>query len=256
MARTQPDFQNTQPASIAQLTGQAIDEFRVDNPAEVVSLLRRVSDSSAYVHLSAPNGAACTTVLWAVDASARRLGFDAPASNTGVNGLVDAGEATAVAYLDAIKIQFELPSLMLVHGATGSVLQAPLPSALYRFQRRSSFRVRAKGGATASLRHPSMPEMTLSLRVLDVSVGGCALAVPADVPAIGPGVRIAKVKLELDADTRFETDLTVQHVSGGFAATAPGTRLGCAFGTLDGSAQRTLQRFIDLTQRRQRLLTL
>jgi len=251
-----PDFQNTQPASLALLSGQAIDEFRVGDPAEVLSLLRRVCDSSAFVHLSSANGASCTTVLWAVDATARRLGFDAQPSNTGVQGLIDAGEATAVAYLDAIKLQFELPSLLLLHGATGSVLQAPLPTVLYRFQRRSSFRVRAKGGATASLRHPSMPDMLLSLRVLDVSVGGCALAVPADVPAVAAGITIARVKFELDADTRFETDVTVQHVSGGLTSSAPGSRLGCAFNALDGAAQRALQRFIDLTQRRQRLLTL
>jgi hypothetical protein len=42
----------------------------------------------------------------------------------------------------------------------------------------------------------------------------------------------------------------VQHVSGGFDPQARHLRLGCAFSVLDGLAQRTLQRYIDLTQRR------
>ena len=134
--------------------------------------------------------------------------------------------------------------------------QCPMPGTMYRFQRRDSFRVRAKGGAIAHLRHPAMPDMSLALRVLDVSAGGCALAVPPDVPPIEAGITIAGVRFELDADTRLETSVTVQHISGGFGAREAGTRMGCAFGQLNGAAERALQRFIDITQRRQRLLTL
>jgi c-di-GMP-binding flagellar brake protein YcgR len=45
--------------------------------------------------------------------------------------------------------------------------------------------------------------MQLALRVLDVSIGGCALLLPADVPALEPGVTLQGVEIELDADTRF-----------------------------------------------------
>ena len=36
-----------------------------------------------------------------------------------------------------------------------------------------------------------MPEMALTLRVLDLSLGGCALWCPADVPPLQPGTRLA-----------------------------------------------------------------
>jgi flagellar brake protein len=250
------DFQPTQPAPLAALTGHAIDEFRVTHPAEQAALLKRLVDGNTLIQLSGPGGAAYTTVLWTADAAARRISFDADPKHLPLRALIDAGECTAVAYLDAIKVQFDLHGLVLVHGGNASALQARWPDAVYRFQRREFFRVRTKDGALAQLRHPALPQMTLALRVLDVSVGGCALALPADVPPIAAGSRIAGVKFELDDEARFDATIGVQHVSGGSMAQTHGQRLGCAFVQLDGAAQRALQRFIDLTQRRAKFLTL
>ena len=254
----QPTFQDTQPAPLATLSGRAQDEFSVGHPSEALGLLRQLVDSSAILHLSAPDGSGYATTLWAVDAQQRRASLSADATSSALRALVDAGEATAVAYLDSIKLQFDLQQLVLVHGHNASALQAVLPAVLYRFQRRSSFRVRtpARGAPTAHFRHPAIPEMMLALRVLDVSTGGCALALPADVPALAAGSRIAGVRIELDADTRLDAVLTLQHVSGGFNPAARGTRLGCAFAALDGVARRALQRYIDQTQKRQRLFSL
>lgn len=256
MAMSRPDFQPTQPAPMSALTGNAIDEFRVGHPAEVMSLLRRLVDGNVLIQLSAPGGASYTTVLWAVDGQQRRISLDADPNHPQVRPLVDAGEVTAVAYLDAIKLQFDLAGLMLVHGNNASALQAALPSVLYRFQRREYFRVKTRDSAVAHLRHPALPDMQLSLRLLDVSIGGCALSLPANTPPIAAGIRIAGVRLELDADTQVEVTLGVQHVSGGFHPGARDVRLGCSFVNLGGAGERGLQRYIDLIQRRSRLLSL
>jgi len=239
------------------LTGNALDEFRVAHPTELLALLRQLVDGNVLVHLSASGGAAYTTTVWTVDGQQGRISLAADAGQPAVRNLVDAGEATAVAYLDSVKLQFELQHLMLVHGPNASALQAALPAMLYRFQRRESFRVRTPANAApmASLRHPSVPDLQLALRVLDVSIGGCALALPADVPPLAAGLKLAGVHVDLDADTRFEATLTLQHVSGGMGSTQSGQRLGCAFGKLDGTAQRALQRYIDQTQKRRRLFS-
>ena len=255
MAR--PDFQPTQPAPIATLSGRAIDEFRVSHPSEVIALLRRVSEGNVLVQLCAPDGAVYACTLWAIDPQQRRLSFDADPAHPQVRSLIDAGEATAMAYLDAVKLQFDLRGLVLVHGRDSSALQTGWPEAMYRFQRRESFRVKPRHEALAHLRHPASPELALALRVLDVRVGGCALALSADeVPAIDAGSRLGDVQVELDADTRFVATLHVQHVSGGFGSSSRIVRLGCSFERLDGPAQRALQRFVDLTQRRHKLLSL
>lgn len=251
---TQPNFQDTQPAALHHLSGQAQDEFAVHHPTELLALLRQLVDSHVRVHLSAPSGASYTTMVWTVDGHQRRLSLAADAAHPAVRDLIEGGEATVVAYLDSIKLQFDLQGLVLVHGGSASALQAALPRVLYRFQRRSSFRVRTPANTqpTVTLRHPALPEMQLALRVLDVSIGGCALRLPADVPALDAGITLAGVHVELDADTRFAAELTLQHISGGMGSTDGSRRLGCAFVKLEGAAQRTLQRYIDQTQKRQR----
>ena len=250
------NFEATQPAPLSALSGRAIDEFRVDHPEEVMSLLRRLVDSAVLVQLSAPGGAAYTSTLWAVDRQGRRVSFDADAAHPQIRALVEAGEATAVAYLDAIKLQFDLHGLMIAHGHNASALQAVLPDVLFRFQRREYFRVRTRDSAVAHLRHPASRGEMLTLRVLDVSVGGCALQLPAEAAPIEPGTPIDGVRLELDADTLLVAPLTVQHVSGGFGSNTRVSRLGCSFARLDGTSQRALQRYIDLTQRREKFLLL
>jgi flagellar brake protein len=92
--------------------------------------------------------------------------------------------------------------------------------------------------------------------VIDVSAGGCALALPEGTPDVPAGADLRDARIELDGQTRLDTVLHVEHVSSGFSPGARGLRLGCSFGRLDGPSQRALQRYIDLTQRQQRMLSL
>lgn len=121
-------------------------------------------------------------------------------------------------------------------------------------QRRQAYRVRTTEAPSpaVTLRHPSMPEMRITLPLVDVSAGGCALPVPDDVPPLPPGTRLNGARVELDGQTRFECALQLQHVS-----TLGGTdrpSLGCLFVDLDPGAQRALQRWIDRAQQRRRRL--
>ena len=195
--------------------------------------------------------------LWTLDDPRERLNFSADGGHPHLQRLVDGDEAVAVAYLDSIKLQFDLRGLLLVRSPQSCALQAVLPEVLYRFQRRQAYRVRTieRGSPKARLRHPSMPEMMLSLRVLDVSIGGCALLLPDDMPAIEAGVTLRGARIELDPDTRFGATLMVHHVSS-IQPHSRGARLGCELRELDGSAERALQRYIDNTQKRRRLLSL
>ena len=250
-------FQDTRPAELDPSGGtDAWAEFRVTHPQERVRLLRSLRDASVPVSLNTPDGTAVATTLWAVDTDQGRLNFSAPIGLPQIERLVEADEAVAVAYLDSIKLQFDLHGFTLVHGADSASLHCRVPREIYRFQRRGAYRVRPRGhhAPSASLRHPAMPDMTLALRVLDLSIGGCALWLPRDVPPLQAGTQIAGVMLALDADTHFTAAITLQHVSahGGDG----GARLGCEWRKLDPSAERSLQRWIDRSQQRARLLTL
>ena len=249
-------FEDTRPAPDDGFVDDR-EAFRVTDPAEQIALLRQLLDRNTIVHLSGPDGSGITTTVWTVDAQQHRVSLSAEVLDPQLQRLVDAGEVTGVAYLDNVKLQFELTGLLLVHAERACALQAPLPRTLYRFQRRESFRVRTllRQAATAHLRHPSLPDMPLALRVVDVSMGGCALLLPDDIPPITPGLRLHKVRIELDADTRFHAPLLLLHVTSIHPASG-GARLGCSMSELDGDAQRALQRYIDQTQKRRRLLAL
>lgn len=253
-------FQDTRPAELDASGGDdPWGPFRVEAPGERLSLLRAVRNGQVPIALSAPDGTALTVVLWAVDEMQQRLNFSVDVRAPQLAALVDADEAVAVAYLENVKLQFDLQGLTLVHGHKSSALQCGLPRDIYRFQRRNAYRVRPRlsHGPVAQFRHPSLPEMPLLLRVLDVSIGGCALWLPADVPPLQAGTLISTVRMELDTDTRFDAAARLQHVSAvGTAPGEQGVRIGCEWQKLATPAERVLQRWIDHTQRRRQLLSL
>ena len=249
-------FLDTQPASLG--NDGSVDPwgpFRVQTSTERDTLLRQLLDGSIPISLNSPEGHSMTTALWSFDPQQQRLIFSASESHPRLQNLVEADEAVAVAYLDSVKLQFDVTDMLLVRSARSCALQASMPRELYRFQRRTGYRVRTLERSTpvARLRHPSMPDMSLALRVLDVSIGGCALHLPGDVPALQPGTLLQGVRMELDGDTRFTAALQFHHVSSQHSG---GVRLGCEWQQIDGNAQRALQRYIDQTQKRRRLLSL
>jgi c-di-GMP-binding flagellar brake protein YcgR len=249
---------DTQPAALSSSGGiDPYAEFRIQQSREITALLKQLATDSTPVVLSGPDASGLTTVVWTIDSAQQCIHFSADPDSPQLQRLIEREEATCVAYLDAVKLQFDVDHLVLVRGHSACSLRADMPREMYRFQRRSSFRVRTlgRGTPTALLRHPSIPDMQLGLRVLDVSIGGCALMLPGDVPPLSAGLEIRGVRIELDADTRFDTKLLLHHVTL-IQAPSRGARLGCEFMHVQPQTQRALQRYIDQTQKRRRLLSL
>jgi c-di-GMP-binding flagellar brake protein YcgR len=230
-------------------------EFQLTAQPELVKTLKSLADASVLINLNGSDGTAYTTTLWAIDSARGILSFSADADSNQVQALVEAEEAVAVAYLDSIKLQFDVSGLVLVRGGKSSALNCSFPRVVYRFQRRSGYRVRPllRSTPVVRVRHPMIPDMALSLRVLDVSIGGCALFLPDDVPPLQPGVVLNGVQIELDMDTRVNTSLRLQHVTS-VNPDARGVRLGCEIVEPSPDVLRALQRYIDQTQKRQRAL--
>jgi c-di-GMP-binding flagellar brake protein YcgR len=216
------------------------------------------------VLLSGPPSWSLASRITTLDPAADVLGLEIGADPDGISeALVASAEITAVAYLGAIKLQFELDDAVLVSGEQGTVLRSRVPTRLYRFQRRQSFRVQPAGSIYPRVVLPAEDGPGRALRVLDISIGGLALALPADAAAEAPlpvGQAREGLVLELDRITALRVALLPHHaspVSGG-AAPEPGgmLQLGCAFVDLDTTATRALQVYVDQTQKRRRLLKL
>jgi flagellar brake protein len=239
-------------------------EFKIGHPREQVQMLERLCTKRVPIVLNAPDGTALQTQLWNVASadSAQCLSFVVDALSPQTSSLVNANEGTAVAYLESIKLQFDLSGFLLVRGPDGSTLQSGLPREMYRFQRRNAYRVRtpSRHEPVVQFRHPGLPDMRLSLHMLDVSIGGCALWLPHDVPALQNGTLLGEVKVELDAESHFNAMARLQNLGpllGQDSANGAGKgrRMGCAWQALSGTAERVLQRWIDATQKRNRLLS-
>ena len=96
--------------------------------------------------------------------------------------------------------------------------------------------------------------MSVALRVLDVSIGGCALLLPSNIPALQPGAVIKGVRLSLDAETQIDAGLMLHHVTSTGAENGS-VRLGCEVVGMGPAAQRALQQYIDQTQKRRRMMS-
>lgn len=238
----------------------APEELRVSSPAEIAAYLAQLHRESTPLMLSGPPGLSLTSRIVALDPQADLLGLGIGADPDGVSqALVAGGEITAVAYLGTIKLQFDLDAPVLVSGEQGAVLRGALPARLYRFQRRQAFRVQPAGTVYPRLVVPGVAQPGLALRVLDISIGGLALGLPAGtepLQALALGQVAKGLVLELDRATALQVALRPHHVSPIAGARGDLRHLGCAFVDLDTGVTRALQVYVDQTQKRRRLLKL
>ena len=248
----------TSPAPLEGLSGkEALEEFRIASPRDVGTLLKQLLDGAVVLSLHGSDGSVFRSAIWTMDSARATIGFNADPNDTAMQAVLHSPEIVVVGYLDSVKVQFDVRHPVLVHGNRASVLSCPFPREMYRFQRRNAFRVRPliRTAPVARLRHPDQQDGEVALRVIDLSIGGCALFLPADVPMLNAGVTLGGVRMELDEDTKLTVDLRLQHVTS-INADARGVRLGFEFLRPNGDTVRTLQRFIDLTQKRGKLMAL
>ena len=234
-----------------------LDDFRVPSPREIALILGQLCDGSVLLGLNGSQGDVFTSTIWTVDTARASIGFNADPGDPAMLALLGCPNVVVVGYLDNVKLQFDVHDLVLVRGAMASVLSCSFPREIFRFQRRNAYRVRplTPGSRIARVRHHLFGGGGLELRVLDVSVGGCAVLLPDEFPAPALGLMLNAVQVELDADTHFEVNLQLQHVTV-LAAEAHGAKLGFEFVRARGDALRALQLFIDRTQKRGKLMAL
>lgn len=234
-----------------------MDDYRITSAVEVDDYLHRLLNANALMTLSGPGGTSYTTMLWSVDSKRGIVCFSAENTDSRLQALLETNEVVAVGYLDSIKLQFDLDGVVQVHGHGSAALNAQYPRMLYRFQRRSSFRVKPMISNTpvAHLRHPALPDMQLDLRVLDISLSGVALLLPHNIPMVAAGVTIGQCFIDLDSDTRLEIGLLIHHVSV-INPNALGARLGCELVNMNGATERALQQYVNQTEKRRLALAM
>ena len=229
---------------------QALQNFLLSSDPEIASILIKLRDQGTPINLISPEQISFSSALWAVDLAKETLSFKVTADQPLLQTFIDSGEATASAYLDRVKIQFELQDLMLVRGSQSCALHGRFPVQIWQFPRRINDRIQPLSHTLprVCMRHPMLPDMRLELRLLDISLGGCALSLPSNIPAMEPSIVINEVQFILDANTCFTAGIFLRHISF-MGAACDGLRLGCEIMPLDPESFTLLQTYIAQNQK-------
>ena len=236
--------------------GDGDDENRIDKPPEVVAFMQRLIDVRALVNVSISPTVSITTMLWWVDPGRANIGFSVDADQDGLQQIASADKALAVTYLETEKLQFLMERMGLVRDPQGLALQCRLPASILRFQRRKSFRVKVPSFAPPSLRFrmPGNPDEVIVGKVMDISVGGCAVLLPKGAPLFEAGTLIESSRVDLEPASRFVTGFEVRR--SGIHETADGRPIGPMLGIrwtrLDPEAEKLVQTYVNRQQKRLR----
>jgi c-di-GMP-binding flagellar brake protein YcgR len=196
-------------------------------------------------------GAVYTTSLTTVDRESGRLEFRVQVADSNLMALVASAETIAVAVLDNIKLQFSLRDPSLIRGGGADFIGFQLPCEIFRFQRRDAYRVRPLwfDSPKATVRLPGAVDTAMEFRIVDVSLGGCALLVPKATLSLTESTVLLSAEIKLDADTTFCADLRITNLTS-MTGGESGKRLGCEFVNARGDMQRVLQGYLFETEKK------
>jgi len=123
--------------------------------------------------------------------------------------------------------------------------RVPWPEAVLRMQRRESYRLPLSATATATLL-PGADADGRTLRVLDLSAGGLALAVPDDaIHGFQPGTRLPPCRLQLgDAEPVPVAVEVAWTARDGVRGNTAWWRAGCRFAELPAALEQQLMQYI------------
>lgn len=225
---------------------------RLDAPLEVIAWLRQLRERSIEVALFAhPASPPLRTRLLAANAPVDRIVLAAD----GLDVIARAGQrtrATAVSFIDRVKLQFDAGPFTPGTESGAAALLAPLPPVLYRLQRRNAFRVTPPAPRAARCSLDARNVHAPTYPVADLSVGGMSLLLPAQGQAAlpSPGARWDDCMLELPGVAALRCSVVLMHAEA--LEAGRGARLGLRFERLGPDAERDVQRYVIAAQRTSR----
>jgi len=161
--------------------------FALREPGEIASVLRALAEARSLISASlVPGGFACPTALLAVHDDGT-LVLDGNRDESMNQRMAAASRMICMAQLDLVPIRFRLSTPTRIMHEAYVAFTTPLPETLLRMQRRELYRLACPATTSAMVHvanagHAPDPD-TPSLRVLDISGGGVAIAIPDDALA-------------------------------------------------------------------------
>jgi c-di-GMP-binding flagellar brake protein YcgR len=232
------------------LQADDVSKYVLKNEREILSIMRQLVDARSLVSARlVPGTDAFLSAILRVADDGHSLILDGSPDVLMNDRIERAAQLDCVTQLDKVRIQFRLERPTLEAFGSSPAFRAPLPGELLRLQRREFYRLQAPVTQSLTCTVPlpeaggSMREMTL--RIIDISGGGIAIAVPPEGVPFAPGSEFAGCQIRLPDSAPIPARLIVRNL---FRLTTRNgvemLRAGCEFSDMPRGADEIIQRYI------------
>ena len=195
------------------MDGHDYDRFRVDDPAEVLALLRRAASARALCSVRAAGRAETYLSPLLSVAADGAVELDAPRAPLIERLLSTGGLAAVELRLPECRVTFESRTehVGAAHGRTR--IRLARPESVVRLQRRETYRVRVPEDLAMSLTLDAADPALSALRLHDVSTQGGSLTVTGVRERFGAGTVFGGARLVLPDGSDWSLALRVIHAA-------------------------------------------
>lgn len=228
--------------------------FAVHAPAEIALVLRGLLEARALIDARlVPGGHACPTALLAVYDDGT-LVLDGNREDAMNQRVAAANRLVCSTQLDLVPIRFRLSAPQPILHEDYAAFTTRWPEAVLRLQRRETYRLRCSPGAVATLHigdadqtpDPAAP----GLRVLDISGGGIALAIPDGMQArFEPRDRVMPCLLRLGDAPPIPLAIEATYIARHELRGQRCWRVGCRFVGMPAAVEQQVMQFIFQVER-------
>jgi len=232
---------------------EADDRYLVRNPRQVRGLLRALIEQRSLVsaHISGRDQSFPTAVL-EVDEDDDTLLLDGSPNEASNRAAAAASHLLCFAQLEKVRIRFRLEAVERIEQAGHVAFRAPIPQAIHHLQRREHYRLETpitdSPTCVINLAAPDDEATTgtpLALRVIDISGGGLAVALPAGAPMLESGRVYRHCELRLPDQPPIAVALAICSQSRQTLPNGAETcRVGIRFEEMPRGADEAIQRYI------------
>ena len=254
------------PLTIESITDADEKECRVSSAKQIEAILREIAESgtNAALYYNPKREFIMTTIL---DLDEDGLWVEAAHSATENHHIGESSKITLVSSHNQVKVQFVAEAASLVTYDGRAALFLPLPTSLYRLQRREYFRLSLSQSEhlrclinTAKPKGENVPDDSAPLETTvvefevpaaDISGGGIGLVCMEGEFDLVPGETYTDCQIDLPDIGPIHVSITIKNIIP-LSTSRSGKvlqRAGCEFKDIDGQTSGKLQRFITDKQR-------
>lgn len=239
--------------STSTVTAEEIAKFTTKNRREIVFYLQQLANDGDRVSVVFDSGRETVlTVLIDVDVDNNQFIFDWGGSETANRKLLSSDRAFFVCAPQGVRNQFSVSGIREIVHKNRRAFSARLPDQYTRLQRREYFRLVLPVMRRLPCVIPRDGGRTITLTIMDISVGGIAAELPGSRLPFKVGDKLPRASIDLKSIGKIEVDLEVRNSSDVSRGGKVSGRIGCSFTNLGSARENLLQRLITDVQREQR----